>query len=207
MTRRKILSAGAAILAGVLGMASAAAAGSGVGLLEADDLPGYEHAGAPLTADTSNEIVVDHDACSQGLAPISGLETVVTVQFVVPETGETALSEAVTTFPTAKAARASFTKRSADAAAAIACDQVDVLNEGATVATLVYEKVKVAKIGERSAAWQVRPAADSAAPASTIIVFHSGTHVVFVNSFGNEGSPTLRELKKIARLAARRLQD
>ena len=205
MRERRMMTGLAAALA-VVAMSSPAFASADAGVLEADDLPGeYESAGAPLVAATSNEIVVDGEACTQELGVIEGLTELVTVQFVIPATGETALSEAVTTFPDKKTARASFKKRSTGAADAIKCGSIDVLREGTSIATLVYEKLKFPKIGKGTSAWTVRPEGGTAAQGSTTIAFTSGTHVVFINTFGSEGSPTVKELKKIARRAERRL--
>jgi len=210
MSRLRILVGCAATVVAVVGLSLPALAGdSGTDVLKASDLPGdYVQAAAPETESTGNGIVVDREACSQDIAPISGLTELVTVQFAAANTGTTAMSEAITTFPKAKAANASFKKRSKDVAAAIKCNDVDVVRNGATVATLVYEKVKFPKFGDRSTAWHVRPADDTTAEGSTTtIAFLSGTHVVFLNTFGNEGSPTLKQLKTIARRAERRLQD
>jgi hypothetical protein len=203
-----LLLASPAVLAGTTGSES-------LRTLQASDLPdGIVPFAEPTVATTGNQVLVDGEACTQEIVPIPDLEQLVVAQFNAdvadPGAAEVSvMSEAISTFATAKDAKASFKVRAAGARAALKCDGVDVLQEGETapVATLDYQKLKFPKIGDQTYAVTVGPVGGSDATRSTTVAFRSGKDVVFINTFGREDGPTVKQLKTIARRAEKRLDE
>jgi hypothetical protein len=193
----------------VIGAPLAHAGGSGgadLGTLQQSDVPdALELDGEPSVESVSQQVVVDGDACTQQVEPIDDLDQIAIARFNAAGTDDALMSEAVASFPTAAAAKAAFKVRASGTKAAIKCKTVDVVQAGSDrpVNTLEYKKVAFPKIGNQTDAVTIGPV-DSDMH-STAVTFRSGSTVVFLNLFGFEGEPTLKQLKAIARKAEKRL--
>ena len=180
-----------------------ATSSSDLGTLQNSDLPeGFELESAPSLQPVPMTVVVDGDACSQELEPIDQLDEIAIARFRATGGNRTLMSEAVASFDSVGPAKASYKERASGAKAAIKCDGVDVVGADPP-ATLLYEKLKFPKIGDQS--YAVTVGGISSPQRSTTIVFRSGPDVVYLNVFGFEGEPTVKQLKAIARRAEKRL--
>jgi hypothetical protein len=150
--------------------------------------------------------VIDGDACTQAVEPVDDLDQLAIARFTSTDSDQALMSEAVASFDSVRAAKASYKERATGAKAAIKCGTVDVIRDDSAspVATLRYEKLRFPKIGDQSYAVTVGP--ESSDTRSTTVVFRSGSDVVYLNLFGFSGEPSVKQLKSIARKAQKRLK-
>jgi hypothetical protein len=195
----------------LLGVGSPALAGSSgggndLGTLQDSDMPnGFVLESEPSVEPTGMTIVVDGDACTQAVEPVDELDQLAIARFKATDADQTLMSEAVASFDSVRAAKASYKERASGAKAAIKCGTVDVLRDGSRrpVATLRYQKLRFPNIGDQS--YAVTVGAKTSGMRSTTVVFRSGSDVVYLNTFGFEGEPSVKQLKAIARKAEKRL--
>jgi hypothetical protein len=74
--------------------------------------------------------------------------------------------------------------------------------QSGTPSTVVYETVKFPKTGGGS--YAISRGGDDSATGAIAVEFVSGLSVVVLNTFGNDASPSSKELKAIARKAEKR---
>jgi hypothetical protein len=207
MTRRRVFTCCLAVVLGVMVLAASAFAARSPGFLRASDLPaGYEQVGDPTTSTIVNQFAIDAAACTQTFEADATATEITSVQFADATTGATALGEAVVAFPDAKRAKAALKHRAATARAGAKCGSVgNVASEGIPASSVVYEKVKVPKIGQGS----YGIGRGSGEPEGTAIgvEFVSGRYVVVLNTFGNGEGPSVKELTSIARKAEQRVSE
>lgn len=175
-------------------------------VVQTEDLGGeYRVLGEPTISATTNQVVIDGDECTQSIGPIPDLEEAVIVLFGIAGSEFPRFSEAVTTFGTPGAAKASFKERSQGVADAIECGVVEVLDpeSGDVITTQAYETLRFPKIGDQTLVVRVR--FGNTSDTGITVMFRSGTSVAFLNSF--DATLTVKDLKAIARKAVKRLDD
>lgn len=209
MRRTSILITIACTWLGLLATTAVASTPQGVDdlpVLQAEDLGSdYVVLGEPTVSATTNQVVIDGDACTQSIGPIPDLEEAVIVLFGTAGSDAPKFSEAVTKFATARAAKASFKKRSQGVADAIDCGTVDVIRPESdeVLTTQSYDTVPFPKIGDQTLVVSV--SFGNTSDTGVTVMFRSGTSVVFLNSF--DATLTVKDLKTIARKAVKRLDD
>ncbi|MBM3672334.1 MAG: hypothetical protein FJW86_09180 [Actinobacteria bacterium] len=100
------------------------------------------------------------------------------------------------------AARAAYQGHKATAKGGVKCGTVQNLIEGSS--SVDYEKVKVPKVGDGSHA--IGRSSEGGEPAIGVELL-SGPYVCILTTYGNDFSPTLKDLKALAKAAEKQLSS
>ena len=201
-----VLAAGAIAAGAQTTTTTATTTATGPGLLTVADLPaGYTQPSDARTFPTFNLPVTNPTSCTETPTLVSGISGAALVTFLPPSATTTTagLSEAVLTFPDAKAAKAAYAARVKNDKARWKCASVGFVpvSQSAPIATFQYAKAKAPKVG--SASFATTGSTTASGPTAPVTVtFVSGPYLVLVQF---AASPSAADLKAILRAAQQHL--
>jgi hypothetical protein len=179
------------------------------GLLTTAELPaGYTQPGEARTFLAFSLPVTSPASCTETPVSVTGITSARLVTFVPPggSATTTGLSEAVLVFPDAKAAKAAYAARVKNDKARWKCASVGFVpvSQSTPIATFLYEKATVPKVGSASFATSGTTMAGATA-APVTVTFVSGPYLVLVGFAAPPNAPSSSDMKAILKAAQRRL--
>ena len=201
MPRGASLTLGAALVV-VVGATPAVAGEAPPFLTTSDFLPDVvvQVDTAPVFSDVSNQFVLDPDACTQTIEPDDTVLGQYSVQFAEEATNTTVLLQTVVDYGDDATARAAFQRHKSTAKGGVKCGTVENLIEGSS--SVDYEKVKVPKVGDGS--YGIGRGFEGGEPAIAVELL-SEQYVCILQTYGNDSSPTLKDLKALVKAAEKQL--
>jgi hypothetical protein len=179
------------------------------GLLTPAELPaGYTQPSEARSFIAFSLPVTSPSSCTETPLSVTGITNARLVTFVPPGGSPTSpgLSEAVLTFPDAKTAKAAYAARVKNDEARWKCASVGFVpvSQSTPIATFLYEKEKVPKVGSASFATSGSTMA-GATDAPITVTFVSGPYLEMVGFAAPPNAPSTSEMKAILKAAQQRL--